>query len=142
MPLAISYLSQGKTVRIPLKGNSMRPFLEGEVDSAILTLPHRPIIGEPVLVLLDGERWVLHRIIMINGDKVTMLGDGNYSPEYCSISDIKASVVGFYRKGRNNPDLLTGRKWRYYSRLWMAARPLRRYLLFIYKSLLKLGIRI
>jgi len=138
---AISYLSQDKNVRIPLKGSSMRPFLEGGEDSAILTLPHPPVLGEPVLALLDGKHWVLHRIIRIDGSQITMLGDGNYTPERCEVTDIKASVIGFYRKGRQKPDYLTGSKWRWYSMLWMKLKPVRRYLLFCYKLLLSYGIR-
>ena len=38
-PLVISELEKGHTAKINLKGFSMRPFLETERDSALLTSP-------------------------------------------------------------------------------------------------------
>ena len=129
IPIAVSYLTGNRTVNLPLKGSSMRPFVKGERDTAILATPHAPVVGEPVLALLPCGQWVLHRIVAINGDDITLQGDGNLSVEHCKSSDIKASVIGFYRKGRPKPDLITSRKWRLYSALWLALKPLRRILL-------------
>ncbi|MCF0192028.1 MAG: S24/S26 family peptidase [Prevotella sp.] len=131
LPLAVSYLETKESVKIPLKGYSMRPFLESERDYAVLCKPHKPVLYEPVLALLPDQRWVLHRIIKIEGENITMLGDGNIMPEYCKASDIQASILGFYRKGRNKIDLISGRKWKIYSFFWIHLRPIRRYLLFI-----------
>lgn len=141
LPLAISYLETKESVKIPLKGYSMRPFLESERDYALLGKPHAPIVGEPVLVLLPDQRWVLHRIVKVEGENLTLLGDGNFLPEYCKVSDIKASIIGFYRKGRNTLDRVDGKKWKIYSFFWTRLYPIRRYLLFIYRGYLKIFIQ-
>ena len=138
IPLVVSYLTQGRTAILPLKGYSMRPFLESERDSALLAAPHEPVLYEPVLALLPDGRWVLHRIVSIDGDNITLLGDGNLIPEHCKVSDIKASIVGFYRKGRTTLDSIQGRKWKAYSFCWTRLRPIRRYLLYIYRKILHL----
>lgn len=144
LPLAVSYLDTKESVKIPLKGFSMRPFLESDRDIAVLVKPHAPVLYEPVLVEADIEnplthqtekRWILHRIIEINGDNITLLGDGNLSPEHCKTADIRASIKGFYRKGRSEMDLISGRKWKVYSFFWVRLRPIRRYLLFIHRNI-------
>lgn len=135
LPKVIELLEAGHTVTIPLKGFSMRPFLEDGRDKALLKKTGKIAVGAPVLAEISPKRYVLHRIVKIDGEKVTLLGDGNITPEHCLVSDIKASVVGFYRKGRKKLDRTDGRKWNLYSKVWMALRPVRRWLLAIYRRL-------
>ena len=113
----------------------MRPFLEDGRDKALLTLPKNPQVGDPVLAEISPGRYVLHRIVKIEGEQVTLLGDGNLVCEHCRLKDIKAGVVGFYRKGRDTLDPLTGRKWQLYSALWTRLYPIRRYLLAAYRRM-------
>ena len=101
-----------KTVTIPLKGISMRPFLENNRDAALLTLPGEVKVWDPVLAEIEPGHFVLHRIRKIDGEDVTLMGDGNLRCEYCKLSDIRAAVVGFYRKGRKKLDRTDGWKWR------------------------------
>lgn len=129
--LANLALTPEKCGIIGLRGRSMRPFLEDGRDRAMLKLPSEPPkVGMPVLAEIAPGRYVLHRIVKIEGDAVTLLGDGNLTPEYCRLQDVRAIAVGFLRKGREKPDLITGRKWRVYSAIWTRLRPFRRYLLF------------
>ena len=136
-PQIISLLEEGHTVNLKLRGFSMRPFLEDRRDTAVLKQVGAIVCGEPVLAEIVPGRYVLHRLINIDGDKATLLGDGNINVEHCRVSDIKAQVVGFYRKGRNTMDTVQGRKWLTYSKLWMFLRPVRRYLLGIYRRWVK-----
>lgn len=135
IPAVVSDLESGRTVVLRLFGNSMLPFLHDGRDKALLRKAQTPKLGEPVLAEIAPGSYVLHRVIRIEGDCLTLLGDGNLRPEYCRIADVRASVVGFYRKGRTELDSTDGRKWKLYSRLWMALRPLRRYLLAVYRRL-------
>ena len=135
LPEIIKLLEEGHTATILLKGYSMRPFLESERDKAVLTKAGTPEVGKPVLAEIMPGRFVLHRIISIKGDEVTLLGDGNLHTEKCRLSDVKADVVGFYRKGRQTLDKTTDLKWRAYSRVWMALMPARRYLLAFYRRI-------
>lgn len=131
----IADLEAGNTVTLQLYGNSMLPFLHDGRDKALLKRAESPRVGEPVLAEIEPKRYVLHRIVAIEGDAVTLLGDGNLTPEHCHLQDIKASVIGFYRKGRREIDLIEGRKWQRYSAVWMTLSPIRRYLLAIYRRI-------
>lgn len=136
-PKLIALMEQGHTISLTLRGFSMRPFLEDKRDIAELRMATNPQVGEPVLAEVSPRHYVLHRLISIDGENVTLLGDGNLAPEYCKYSDIKAQVVGFYRKGRKTMDMLDGRKWRYYSWVWMKLRPIRRWILAFYRRWVK-----
>ena len=122
---------KGKTVTLPLRGRSMRPFLQDGRDKALLIAANNPKVGDAVLAEIWKGKYVLHRIIKIEGDNVSLRGDGNLSNEYCKLKDVKANVIGFYRKGRNKLDSTNGWKWKVYSWLWMRLYPIRRYLLFL-----------
>lgn len=137
-PKLIEFMEAGHTVTLTLKGFSMRPFLEDGRDKAVLCHATNPKVGEPVLAVVGANQYVLHRIIKIEGDEAILLGDGNITVERCKLSDIKAQVVGFYRKGRKQPDHIDGRKWKIYSFVWMRLRPIRRYLLAIYRRWVKI----
>ena len=113
----------------------MRPFLEDGRDKALLTKPSNPKVGDPVLAETSPAHFVLHRIIKIDGDNVVLRGDGNLNNEYCRMVDVKAGVIGFYRKGRSKLDRTDGKKWRLYSFFWMRLFPIRRYLLAFYRKI-------
>lgn len=135
IPEIVKLLEQGHTVTLRLKGYSMRPFLEDNRDKALLTKANEVYIGQAVLAEVKPREYVLHRVIAIDGCHVTLLGDGNLQPEHCLLDDVKASVIGFYRKGRNSLEYTSARKWRYYSSVWMRLLPIRRYLLGLYRRL-------
>lgn len=136
IPEIVKMLHEGHTVTLRLRGYSMRPFLEDNRDKALLAMATNPQVGDAVLAEVAPRRYVLHRIISIEGQNVTLRGDGNTFEEHCQKSDVKATALGFYRKGRTQIDLTTGRKWKLYSYLWTRLYPLRRYLLFIHRHLL------
>ncbi|MGI6223731.1 MAG: S24/S26 family peptidase [Prevotella sp.] len=135
LPEIIKLVNEGHTVTLLLKGFSMRPFLEDGRDKAMLTKVNHPKVGDPVLAETYKGHFVLHRIVNIQGDNVTLRGDGNLGVEECKLQDIRASIVGFYRKGRKKMDLTTGRKWKVYSWIWMRLFPIRRYLLAAYRKI-------
>jgi hypothetical protein len=132
LPFVISELQSvvGKTVTLPLRGRSMRPFLEDNRDKAILTITPDINTGDAVLAEISKGHFVLHRIVAIDGNHITLRGDGNLNVEHCTLSDIRAKAIGFYRKGRNKADMTEGYKWRIYSWRWTRLFPIRRYLLF------------
>ena len=135
LPEVVRLLHEGHTVTLRLRGFSMRPFLEDNRDRAILTMVDHPKVGDPVLAEVGPRHFVLHRIIKIEGDIVTLQGDGNLGIERCRRQDVQASVIGFYRKGRDTLDLISGRKWKTYSWIWMHLTPVRRYLLAFYRRI-------
>ena len=130
LPQVVALLEEGHTATLPLRGRSMRPFLEDGRDKALLQIVDTYREGDAVLAEISRGHFVLHRIIKIEGTHVTLRGDGNLGDEHCRLEDIRAKAVGFYRKGRTKLDSTDGRKWRVYSWWWTRLYPLRRYLLF------------
>lgn len=135
LPEVIKLLNEGHTVTLLLKGFSMRPFLENNRDKALLTKAKDIQVGDAVLAETAPKHYVLHRIIKIQGETVTLRGDGNLGTEVCHVNDVHGYVIGFYRKGRTKLDKTNGFKWRTYSHIWMALYPIRRYLLAAYRRI-------
>ena len=122
LPHVTALIKEGHTVTLPLRGRSMRPFLEDGRDKALLAAPTDINVGDAVLAEIHPGHYVLHRIVEIIEKQVTLRGDGNLNNEYCQIEDIRAKAIGFFRKGRAKANHVSGLKWRIY--------PIRRYLLF------------
>ena len=135
LPEVIKLLENGHTVTIRLKGYSMRPFLENNRDKGLLECVSNPQVNDVVLAETAPRHYVLHRIIKIEGDVVTLRGDGNLNNEICRLCDIKGKAIGFYRKGRETLDSTDGRKWKVYSWIWVRLFPVRRYLLAFYRRI-------
>lgn len=137
IPKLVELIGKGHTVTLTLKGYSMRPFLESDRDKGVFGRVDTNSLrcGDVVLALLPVGMYVVHRIIEISGDNVTLLGDGNLTPEHCTRNDILAIVTGFYRRGSQKVCTVESAKWRIYSRVWMALRPVRRYLLAFHRRI-------
>ena len=135
LPEVIKLLEEGHTVTLQLRGFSMRPFLEDNRDKALLAKAKDIQVGDAVLAETAPKHYVLHRIIKIQGETVTLRGDGNLGTEVCHVNDVHGYVIGFYRKGRTKLDKTNGIKWRTYSHIWIALYPIRRYLLAAYRRI-------
>lgn len=134
IPQVAELVKKGHTVTLPLKGFSMRPYLEDQRDKALLTsVPLYLNVGDVILAEIAPKRYALHRIVDIKGDIITMYGDGNFSPEYIERQDVLALAIGFYRKGRTRLDSVESLKYRLYWHMWVRLRPVRRYLLLFWK---------
>ena len=132
---AIRLVEDGVCVTLPVDGHSMLPFIIGGRESVILQKPTAPKVGDVVLAWVEKCRYVVHRIIRIDGDHVTLMGDGNLSgTEHCALKDIKARVTHVVGADEKPHDLYC--RWRRVAaRLWWHLRPVRRYILAIYKRL-------
>ena len=137
IPQIIELLEEGHTVTLKVKGYSMRPFLENNRDKVLLKKAEAVKLGDVVLAEVAPKRYVLHRLIAIDGEQVILRGDGNLSNEYCLKSDIYGMAEGFYRRNSNRLDSCDSRKWKTYSKIWTSLYPIRRYLLGIYRRLIK-----
>ena len=132
---AVRLVQKGVTVTFPVNGQSMLPFIIGGKESVILHAPGLTAVGDVVLAWVDGNRYVLHRIINIDGDRVTLMGDGNLrGTEHCLLKDVKARVTHVV-DAKDKTHYLYNR-WRVRAaKLWYWLRPIRRYLLAIYRRL-------
>ena len=131
---ALRLVQKGVTVTFPVTGQSMLPFIIGGKESVILHRPGLIDVGDVVLAWVDGNRYVVHRIIKLDYDRVTLMGDGNLTTEHCALSDIKARVTHVV-DAKDKTHYLYNR-WRMFgAKVWYWLRPIRRYLLAIYRRL-------
>ena len=131
---AIRQAREGVRVTFPVKGQSMLPFIIGGKESVILHRPGLIAVGDVVLAWVDGNRYVVHRIIKLDYDRVTLMGDGNLTTEHCALGDIKARVTHVV-DAKDKTHYLYNR-WRMFgAKVWYWLRPIRRYLLAIYRRL-------
>ena len=132
---AVRLVQKGVTVTFPVTGQSMLPFIIGGKESVILHAPGLTAVGDVVLARVDGNGYVVHRIINIDGDRVTLMGDGNVrGTEHCLLKDVKARVTHVVSADNKKRDLYS--RWRVRAaKVWYWLRPIRRYLLAIYRRI-------
>ena len=122
-------LQEGREAILAPTGNSMLPFIRSGRDRVILRRQDSYAVGDIVLAHFGG-RYILHRIVALDGDAVTLMGDGNLQGQEKGRTDgIVGTVTAVIRPdGRRR---VPGK-----GRVWRALKPVRRYLLAIYRRLI------
>ena len=123
IPEIARLVAEGKQVVFTPTGVSMRPYIEGGVDSVTLVRPDDLQVDDIVLAEVAPQHYVLHRIYAMQGDAVTLMGDGNLQGnEHCTRSNVLAKVSAIRSpKGRHKP-LTRAWLWRHIlrtRRLWL-----------------------
>ena len=76
----LQVLDQGKRVTIPVKGFSMLPFIRGGKDLVVLEKADGNLRADDIVLFhlgpRAGGRYVMHRILSIDGEAVDIMGDG------------------------------------------------------------------
>ena len=91
---AATLMNEGREVCFTPLGSSMLPFIRGGKDSVRLKKMPSVEVGDIVLVRLAGPSYILHRVIGIDGDRLTLMGDGNISgKEACTAGDVLGTVT-------------------------------------------------
>ena len=116
-------LLDGKTVQVSVQGNSMLPFF---TSGSIVKL--RPVKDSDLrkysVVFADaGTHFVIHRIISLDKDNVTLLGDGTI------IGTETMSKDKVYGAIDCSPIHI------FFARIWLLMRPLRRYPLAVFRRI-------
>ena len=125
---AARLMEEGREVNFTPLGSSMLPFIRGGKDSVILRKMPTVEVGDIALVRLEGPRYVLHRVIRKDGNKLTLMGDGNIAgTEDCTVSDVLGTVTAIVKRKRT----ITPGKGRW----WRILKPIRRYILAIYRRI-------
>ena len=129
IPELARLLAEGKQVRFTPSGVSMRPFIEGDKDSVVLAPITKALrIGDIVLAKVETA-YVLHRIVRIEGTEYVLQGDGNLTgEERCAREEIIGRVAAIENANGKRKLLTRGR-------IWYFLKPVRRYLLKIYRHL-------
>lgn len=129
-------ISEGRTVSLTLKGNSMNPFIVHLRDQMTLGPWKDEDIRKGCVALVKDTkgRYVIHRIIKRENDTVTLIGDGNVglyeTAQMCNIIGIMYSIT---RKGKEWKR--DSRIWRLYSWFWMFLLPVRRWPLGLWRRI-------
>ena len=127
-------LDAGHRVTIPVKGVSMLPFIRGERDLVTLEKPSSLGRGDIVLFTV-GRKYVMHRILRIDGDVFVIMGDGVLrAKERTTRNRIVAKVVEILRDGERSVDPSSPSQ-RFLSSVWRLLFPFRVFLLKIYRNL-------
>lgn len=120
-------LKDGKVIALVPQGISMLPFIKGGVDQVYLLKKDRVVVGDIVLVEYHGKH-ILHRVYAVDGEKITLMGDGNLEgTERVAADEVMGTVVDIVHNGRH---LKPKKAW-----LWRHLLPIRRYLLKIHRKL-------
>ncbi len=136
LPQVAEFIKEGRRVTIRVRGNSMNPYLVDRRDEVVLS----PFtvddlqVGAVILARVVDGRFILHRIVKVKDGEITMMGDGNWRGTECTDpEDVLGLVTSVVRKGKTVN--CTSLYWKAYSRTWMIMRPLRRWLLAVWRRI-------
>ena len=134
---AVRLVQDGVSVTFPVKGRSMLPFIFGGRESVILQKPGSLQRGQVVLAQVGPGRYVVHRIIKIEPDRITLMGDGNIcGTESCTPSNVLAIATHVVdEKGKRRTLESKGQMFK--ARVWFRIRPLRRIILAVLRRTCK-----
>lgn len=128
-------ISNGRKVQFRIKGDSMSPLLRDNKDDIVLY----PCLGDELspmdIVLFRYKgKYLLHRIIRREGNRLYIQGDGSYiAKEECSIDDVIGKVQMIVRPSGKIISVNSW-QWRWLSYIWLKIRIIRNLLLRILKS--------
>ncbi len=121
--VARDMLLEGRSVRVTVKGQSMLPFFQSGSTIELRPVKEDDIRKYNVVMADAGNSFVVHRIIAVEGERVTLLGDGNpRTPEYVTRDKIYGVVDC-------SPLHL------FFAKIWVKMQPLRRYPLAILRRI-------
>ncbi len=118
-------LLEGNTVRVSVRGESMLPFFRSGSTITLRPIKEGDIRKYNVVMADAGHAFVVHRIIEVGEEYITLLGDGNYNGTERVSRDKIYGVV----------DCSTLHI--FFAKIWLFLRPVRRYPLAIFRRVLK-----
>ncbi len=136
IPMIEDSFRNGLTVTLPITGSSMRPLLWHKRDSVVLS-PCDPCAlkrGDVPLYRRENGQYVLHRILRVDADTVTLVGDAQTEPEIGVPKDAVCAVMtGFIRKGKAVD--CRSKRYRLFVTIWLWCCPIRPFLFKLWKRL-------
>lgn len=108
------------------QGGSMKPFIHGDTDTVVIAPVDQPLRKYDVVLYekSTGEH-VLHRVIRKKEGGYLIRGDNCYFTERVKNEQLMGRLVGLYRNGNTEKNLLDGKRYRMRVRLWVWAYPFR-----------------
>lgn len=117
-------LLSGKSVTVSVKGNSMLPFYKSGSKVTIFPADDNCFKKYSVVFADAGGHFVIHRIISVNGNRATLLGDGNIVGTETMTKD---NIYGYIKCSSIHIFL---------AKIWLFLRPFRRYPLAILRRIM------
>jgi len=98
------------------KGCSMRPLFREHRDIVVISRVTSKLKRGDVVLYgnADMSELILHRIIKVDGEKLTIRGDNNFFIEHRKTADIVGILTAFFRDGRHC-DIKVSKKYKLYS---------------------------
>ena len=131
----------GECFKIRITGHSMLPLLGYGHDTIVIrrTAPDEPIVGRIAMYRLGPKHYVTHRVMSVDGDTVTLLGDGRITYDEPIKRNMIVGVVESVIRQSGRTVSCTSRIWRIRERLWlMQPMIIRRYALGILRHWIRL----
>ena len=117
-------LLEGSTVRVSVKGQSMLPFFRSGSTITLRPINEGDIRKYNVVMADAGNAFVVHRIIEVGEEFVTLLGDGNYLGTERVTRDKIYGVVD------------CSALHIFFAKIWLWMRPVRRFPLAIFRRVM------
>lgn len=127
MPLFRERLAAGQKVRFSPRGMSMLPMLRPGIDTVVLSPVPETLkkYDLPLYQRQDGK-YVLHRIVAVEGDTYTCMGDNQFYPEEGLARGQMIALVTAFTRGKREY-AVTDIRYRLYCYLWHVSRPVRHF---------------
>lgn len=138
-PFISELFELGQSVKLPVSGDSMNPFLHDGIDSVELTKGSFEQIsrGDIVMIQRTDGSYVMHRVIKKKADSIYMVGDAQQwieGPLYRE--QLVAVVTAIWRQ--NKRISCSNKWWRLLSWLWLWLRPFRYFIFRVSRNIKKL----
>ena len=137
LPEVMDVIRSGEGIAITVTGSSMMPFLRDSRDRVLLQQKPRYRRGDVVLFTLPDGRYILHRIVRIQKDRMLTCGDGNIAADgWTLMENVLCAATRFERNGRIHN--LESFLWRLLGLVWMRLFPIRPVLFKVVRRICKL----
>lgn len=134
MPVIKKSLAEGKPVRFASTGSSMVPFIYN--GDEIELIPVNEELNRCDIVLLEKEpkKYILHRIVKIEGEEIFLRGDAQSKAEGPFDMQNAIGIAGIsYRKLKRREH--TRGFWRFAGKVWVRLFPVPLFAYLVYKSI-------
>ncbi len=127
-------IGEGQTVKMRFTGASMLPYLRPGADTVLLApAGGRELKAGMVVFFRYNDHYIVHRIVKRRGDELYIQGDGNLTQyEKIATDEVIAVVEGVIRPGGRETSPLSACARAYWA-AWLALRPIRKYILAVYR---------
>lgn len=123
MPIIHAALERSQNVRMTVNGSSMQPFLHDGDVVELEPMRSLPVPGDMVLVHCPEERYVLHRVVRLEGVGFFLRGDAQ---AHCEGPFTRRNVLGRAAKSYHQGCIRAHDRgtWRIAGSIWLHCGPL------------------